>query len=63
MRTAFNALEAKELPAINDGLTKKGLKPITPAGMKQALLDGLPNPFDVQSATLSAAAMQDKDER
>ena len=63
VQAAFGALEAKELPGVNDALTKKGLKPITPAAMKQALLANLPNPFDVQRAVASAAAMQDKDDR
>ena len=62
VQTAFGAIMSKELPGVNDALEKKGLKPITPGAMKQALLEGMPNPFDVQSATLQAAAMQDKDE-
>ena len=63
VQAAFGAIEAKELPGVNAALEKKGLKPITPGAMKQALLEGLPNPFDVQRAVATAAAMQDKDER
>ena len=62
VQTSFDALKAKALPGVNDALTKKGLKPITAEGMKQALLDNLPNPFDVAAAQAAALANQDRDE-
>ena len=53
---AVDALEAAELPAINDALGKKNLKPISDMARRQALLDTMPNPFDAEAPTARAMA-------
>jgi photosystem II stability/assembly factor-like uncharacterized protein len=57
---ALGELVQHDVPALNDALVKKGLPPLTPAALKAAEIEAMPNPFEAARAQAAAVA-QDKD--
>jgi photosystem II stability/assembly factor-like uncharacterized protein len=58
---AVDALIARDVPPLNDALTKRGLKPLTPGALKQAAIVAGGDPFDRDRNTAVAAAAQERD--
>ncbi len=58
VQTAVDALIARDVPPINDALTRKGLAPLTPAALKTAAIEAMGDPFDPGSANARAVATQ-----
>jgi hypothetical protein len=58
---AVDALIAKDVPAINDALTKRGLRPLTPGALKQAAIAAGGDPFDRDRHAAALAAAQERD--
>ncbi len=56
---AMDAIEAKDVAAVNAALVKRGLKPITGDAMRRAALQDMGNPFDREPT--AQATMQERD--
>ena len=61
VENGVNDLIQRDVPPINDALTKKGLAPLTPGALKAAALEAMPNPFETVKATASALATQEQE--
>jgi hypothetical protein len=55
---AVDALIARDLPPLNDALTKRGLKPLSSGAIKQAAIVAGGDPFDRDRSAVVAAAQE-----
>jgi photosystem II stability/assembly factor-like uncharacterized protein len=58
---AVDTLVAREVPPINDALTKRGLKPLSAGALKEAAIAAQGDPFDPDRKTAVVAAAQERD--
>jgi photosystem II stability/assembly factor-like uncharacterized protein len=58
---AVDALIGRDVPPLNDALTKRGLQPLTPGALKQAAIVAHGDPFDRDRSTAVVAATKERD--
>ena len=58
---AVEGLITHQVPPLNAALIKRGLKPLTPAALKEASVVAHGNPFDPDRNTQVSAAAQERD--